>query len=82
MTDTEPMKSPHSSLPRPEVRRRSLAGIFYLTSSSVANLFVGFAASLVLARVLTPADFGVVAIGSTAVLLAARSPTAASAQGW
>ena len=58
------------ALPRAEVRRRSLAGIFYLTSSSVANLFVGFAASLVLARVLTPTDFGVVAIGSTAVLLA------------
>lgn len=58
------------ALPRAEVRRRSLAGIFYLTSSSVANLFVGFAASLVLARVLTPSDFGVVAIGSTAVLLA------------
>jgi O-antigen/teichoic acid export membrane protein len=57
-------------LPRAEVRRRSLAGIFFLTSSSVANLVIGFGASLVLARALTPSDFGVVAIGSTAVLLA------------
>ena len=53
------------SLSRSEVRRRSLAGIFYLTSSSVANLLIGFFSSLVLARLLTPSDFGVVAIGST-----------------
>ena len=57
-------------LPRAEVRSRSLAGIFYLTSSSLANLFVGFFASLALARMLTPNDFGVVAIGSTAILIA------------
>ncbi|MCZ2109848.1 MAG: oligosaccharide flippase family protein [Dehalococcoidia bacterium] len=57
------------SLSRSEVRSRSLAGVFYLTSSSVANLLIGFFASLVLARLLTPSDFGVVAIGSTAVLL-------------
>jgi O-antigen/teichoic acid export membrane protein len=58
------------SIPRAEVRRRSLAGIFYLTSSSVANLLTGFVASLVLARLLTPNDFGVVAIGSTVILIA------------
>jgi hypothetical protein len=57
------------ALPRAEVRRRSLAGIFYLTSSSVANLMIGFLASLLFARMLTPGDFGVVAIGSTVVLL-------------
>jgi O-antigen/teichoic acid export membrane protein len=51
------------------VRRRSLAGVFYLTSSSLLNLVVGFAASIALARMLTPSDFGVVAIGSTALLI-------------
>src|SRR5437868_2587893 len=58
------------ALPRAEVRRRSLAGIFYLTSSNVANLLIGFFSSLVLARLLTPRDFGVVAVGSTLALLA------------
>ncbi len=50
-------------------RRRSLTGVFFLTFSNVANLLVGFGASLVLARLLTPRDFGVVAIGTTATLL-------------
>ena len=58
------------SLSRSEVRRRSLAGVFYLTSSSLVNLLIGFFASLALARMLTPSDFGVVAIGLTATLLA------------
>jgi len=69
MTDPEPKKSPHSLLARPEIRSRSLAGVFYLTSSSIANLFLGFVASLALARMLTPADFGLIAIGSTAILI-------------
>ena len=58
------------SLPRSEVRRRSLAGVFYLTASSFASLLIGFFASLALARMLTPTDFGVVTIGLTATLLA------------
>jgi O-antigen/teichoic acid export membrane protein len=58
------------AMPRAEMRRRSLAGVFYLSSSNVANLLVGLMGSLVLARVLTPEDFGVVAIGSTAILIA------------
>ncbi len=55
---------------RAEIRRRSLAGIFYLTTSNVANLLIGFFASLALARMLTPDDFGLVAVGSTVLLLA------------
>ena len=58
-----------AELPRDEVRRRSLAGIFYLTSSSFVNLFIGFFASLALARMLTPSDFGVLAVGLTALLI-------------
>jgi polysaccharide transporter, PST family len=56
-------------LSRSEVRRRSLAGILYLTSSSFANLLIGLLASVALARMLTPSDFGVVAIGLTAILI-------------
>ena len=77
MSDPEAQGSPEAAhqsdvlgLPRAEVRRRSLAGVFYLTSQNLANLLIGFFASLVLARMLTPNDFGVVAIGSTAILLA------------
>ena len=46
-----------------------MAGVFFLTSSSAANLLIGFVASLALARLLTPRDFGLIAIGSTAILL-------------
>src|SRR5262245_59864793 len=53
-----------------ELKKQSLRGIFFLTFSNFANLIVGFFASLVLVRLLTPADFGVVAVGSTATLLA------------
>lgn len=69
MTGTE-AETPHASdLPRGEVRRRALDGVFYLTSSSIANIFLGFLASLALARMLTPSDFGIIAIGSSAVLI-------------
>ncbi|MGH2899138.1 MAG: hypothetical protein ACRDMZ_10735, partial [Solirubrobacteraceae bacterium] len=35
------------SLPRDEVMRRSLAGVFFLSFSSAINLVVGFGATLV-----------------------------------
>jgi len=53
-----------------EVRRRSSAGLFYVATSGVLNLVIAFGGSLVLARLLTPADFGTVAVGSTVVVLA------------
>ena len=56
-------------LSRPEVRRRTLTGAFYITSSSFANLLIGFFGNLALARMLTPADFGAVAVGMTVALL-------------
>jgi O-antigen/teichoic acid export membrane protein len=58
-----------SELTRKEVRRRASAGIFVTASSGVAQLFVGFFGNLALARLLTPRDFGIVAIGSTVMLL-------------
>jgi O-antigen/teichoic acid export membrane protein len=59
-----------SDLTRSEVRRRSLAGVFYVTASNLSSLIIGFFASLALARMLTPSDFGVIAIGLTVTLLA------------
>ena len=69
-------------LSRSEVRRRSLAGVFYLTSSNVANLVIAFVGSLVLARLLTPADFGVVAIGATAIMVAGALADGGLGAGW
>jgi O-antigen/teichoic acid export membrane protein len=56
-------------LSRREVRSRALTGVFFVTSSNFANLLIGFAGNLALARMLTPHDFGVVAVGLTATLL-------------
>ncbi len=55
-------------LSRGEVRTRALTGVFFVTSSNFANLLIGFAGNLALARMLTPHDFGVVAVGLTATL--------------
>src|SRR3954453_4300564 len=59
------------TMSRNELAKRSLSGVFFLTFSNLANLIVGFLASLVLARLLTPEDFGIVAVGTTATLLGA-----------
>jgi O-antigen/teichoic acid export membrane protein len=70
MRDPENLqKSDAFDLSRSEVRRRSLVGIFYITSSGFANLLIGFVGNLALARMLTPTDFGIVAVGATVTLL-------------
>jgi O-antigen/teichoic acid export membrane protein/glycosyltransferase involved in cell wall biosynthesis len=48
-----------------EVHERTSAGVAYLASSSFMALFVSFMGNLLLARMLTPDDFGLVAIGTT-----------------
>lgn len=57
-------------LPREELRRRAFAGVFVAFSGGLFNLILAFGGNLVLARLLTPHDFGVVAIGSTVILIA------------
>ena len=58
-----------SELSRSEVRGRALTGVLYVTASGGINLLIGFVGNLALARMLTPEDFGVVAVGLTATLL-------------
>ena len=58
-----------SDLTRSEVRGRALSGVLYVTASGGINLLIGFFGNLALARMLTPEDFGVVAVGLTATLL-------------
>jgi O-antigen/teichoic acid export membrane protein len=50
------------------LRRRAKSGIFFVGSWGVINLIVGFGGNLVLARLLTPRDFGIVAIGATLMM--------------
>lgn len=69
MTKPEDSRIDMFDLSRGEIRRRALTGVFFITSSSFANLVVGFGGNLALARMLTPHDFGVVAVGLTVMLL-------------
>ncbi len=50
------------------VKRRAKSGIFFVGSWGLMSLIVGFGGNLLLARMLTPADFGIVAIGATLML--------------
>jgi O-antigen/teichoic acid export membrane protein len=50
------------------LKRRAKSGIFFVGSWGLMSLIVGFGGNLLLARLLTPADFGIVAIGATLML--------------
>ena len=50
------------------VKRRVTSGVFFIGSWGVVNLVVGFFGSIVLARMLLPRDFGIVAIGATLMM--------------
>lgn len=50
-----------------ELRRRTFSGIFAIAARSLVIRGMSLAASIVLARILTPADFGVVALGLSIV---------------
>jgi len=52
-----------------EFRRRASAGVFLTAGWSSVNLAVAFLGNIVLARLLTPRDFGIFAIGATVLLL-------------
>jgi O-antigen/teichoic acid export membrane protein len=50
------------------MRSRAKSGIFFVGSWGAMNLIVGFGGNLVLARLLLPRDFGIVAIGATLMM--------------
>lgn len=58
------------ALPERLVKERAKSGVFIVGSMGAVNLVVGFAGSLILARMLVPHDFGIVAIGSTLMMVA------------
>jgi O-antigen/teichoic acid export membrane protein len=58
------------ALTRDELRRRASAGVFIVGSLGFVNLVVGFCGNVVLARLLLPRDFGLVALGATLMVFA------------
>ena len=67
--DDDRRQPAHVDLSGEELTDRAAQGVFLTSSWGIANLVIGFAGSLVLARLLTPEDFGLVAIGATALLV-------------
>jgi O-antigen/teichoic acid export membrane protein len=53
-----------------EVRKRAVTGAILLAARGTATRMIGFVGTLVLARLLTPRDFGIVAFGTALLLVA------------
>ena len=51
------------------VKQRAKSGVFFVGSFGAVNLLLGFVGSIVLARMLLPQDFGIVAIGTTLMMV-------------
>jgi O-antigen/teichoic acid export membrane protein len=62
--------TPPPTLSRAELSTRVARSIFAGSALGVAALLIGFFGNLVLARLLVPRDFGIVAIGATVLLVA------------
>jgi O-antigen/teichoic acid export membrane protein len=71
-TDPAPATGPHTdpTLSREELKERASAGIFIVASRGLTILLIGFGGNVVLAHLLTPHDFGIVAVGTSLVLFA------------
>ncbi len=59
----------HERLPEELVKQRAKSGVFFVGSLGLVNLAVGFVGSIFLARMLAPHDFGVVAIGTSLIMV-------------
>ena len=70
MASMPPAGMPDDLLPRAELSRRVSSGVFFIGAWGAINLIVGFGGNIVLARLLVPADFGLVAIGATLMMFA------------
>lgn len=58
------------SLSRVELRRRATAGVFVVATRGLLIMLLGLVGNIILARLLDPGDFGLVAIGMSVVLFA------------
>jgi O-antigen/teichoic acid export membrane protein len=64
---SNPAPEGEESLTRDELRRRASAGVFIVATRGLLILVLSFVGNVVVARLLTPHDFGVVAIGMSFV---------------
>jgi O-antigen/teichoic acid export membrane protein len=64
-----PSHEAFGDLSHADLRRRAFGGVFIVFSWNFAKLAVGFVGNLVLARLLSPRDFGLVAVGTTVTLI-------------
>ena len=64
------------------IRRRGSAAMFYVLSWGFANLVITFFGSVVLARLLSPRDFGLIAVGQTVATLASTVAEGGIASGF
>lgn len=60
--------SDERSLSRSELKRRATSGVFVITSRGFVIMLLGLAGNIVVARLLSPSDFGLVAVGMSIVL--------------
>src|SRR4051812_66626 len=67
---TPPRIEPLDQLPIDEIKARAVHGTATLGARSVLTFGVAIAGNLVLARLLVPKDFGLVALGSTIIVIA------------
>lgn len=67
---TEPDGTNPPGLSRAELSRRVVRSVLASSVLGFASLVIGFFGNLVLARLLGPRDFGIVAIGATVILVA------------
>jgi O-antigen/teichoic acid export membrane protein len=56
-------------LPEGLIKQRAKRGVFFLGSYGAITLVLGFVGNIVLARMLLPRDFGIVAIGTTLLMI-------------
>jgi O-antigen/teichoic acid export membrane protein len=67
----DPTESDPPLLPREELKHRTSAGVFIVSSRGVILLLLAFGGNLALARLLDPHAFGVIALGTSLMLVIA-----------
>jgi O-antigen/teichoic acid export membrane protein len=66
---SDPAERRFTALSAVEIRERAASGVFLLVGRSLLLKGIGLASNLVLARLLLPEDFGVVALGMTIIAM-------------
>ena len=71
---------PAHSLNAMEVEREAIAGLKWMTIAKLAGQGVSWAVTLIVLRLLSPADYGLMAISAVIISIMAESPSSDSAR--